>query len=168
MERGSQGFTLIELLVVVLIIGVLATVALPQYRVAVARSHLGAIQSTVASLKQAEEAYFLYYGEYTQSTEDLDVDLPQCPKDAMWHDVAVCGSWMIDPVNGSAGNDLDKNTVRAAYCPHVTKGSKKWPDCEDEGEYYITYWLRYSSHPDKIECHANTPLGEKVCNSVIK
>ncbi len=167
MKTSRQyGFTLIELLVVVLIIGVLSAIVLPQYQLAVARSHMRSIQPTVVALKQAEEAYYLYYGAYTQSIEDLDVTLSQCPKDAMWHDVAVCGQWMIDPVNGSAGSELAKNSVRASYCPNVTKGTKKWPDCETEGDYYITYWLSYSLHPDKIECHANTPLGQKMCQSM--
>ena len=159
----KQAFTLIELLVVVLIIGILVSIALPQYNVAVAKSRLGSIQSAAATVKQAEELYYLYTGTYTNDMEDLDVDLPQCPKDDVWHNVPVCGGWLLDPIDGTPNNS--GSTVRIAYCPEIAKNKGKWDDCAAQADYYVIYWLHYSSHPDKIECHANTDLGTRVCHS---
>ncbi len=171
MNIPAQGaFTLIELLVVVLIIGVLASIALPQYKVAVAKARLAGIRSTIASIKQAEEVYYLSNGEYTNSVAVLDVDLPQCPKDAQWHDVAICGQWMIDPFNGSAPTIWDKSSIRAAYCPDVVAGTKKWADCEAQADYTVIHWLNYSNHPNEIGCEPKqgSDLGQKICKSMSK
>ncbi len=84
-ERGREwrksGFTLLELLVVVLIIGILAAVALPQYRRAVAKSRITEALITVRALKEAQERYYLTNDKYAIDLEELDVDV-QVPQGA--------------------------------------------------------------------------------------
>ena len=70
------GFTLIELLVVVLIIGILAAVAVPQYQKAVHKARLVEAFTLGKHFKDAEEVYFMSNGEYTDSFEELGVDFP--------------------------------------------------------------------------------------------
>ena len=53
----KRGFTLIELLVVVLIIGILASVALPQYNKAVEKSRMAEAWATVSSIENAIALY---------------------------------------------------------------------------------------------------------------
>ena len=55
----KQGFTLIELLVVVLIIGILSSVAMPQYTKAVKKARFTEVVSTMKSLEKARNLYVL-------------------------------------------------------------------------------------------------------------
>ena len=55
----KKGFTLIELLVVVLIIGILSSVALPQYTKAVKKSRVATLTPILKSMIEAGEAYLL-------------------------------------------------------------------------------------------------------------
>ena len=68
---NKKAFTLIELLVVVLIIGILAAVALPQYQKAVTKSRLAEVAIRVKSLEQAIDLYVLENGYPASGTVDL-------------------------------------------------------------------------------------------------
>ena len=70
---NNKGFTLIELLVVVLILGILAAMALPQYFKAVERSRMSEAVSLMASIAQAQQRKYLQINKYTTNYSGLDV-----------------------------------------------------------------------------------------------
>ena len=75
----NKAFTLIEVLIVVLIIGILAAIAVPQYQKAVIKSRLYALVPIVHSLRVAQENYYLNHGRYADSLEELDITPPEVP-----------------------------------------------------------------------------------------
>ncbi len=76
MLTNKKAFTLIELLVVVLIIGILAAVAVPQYKKAVYKSRVAEAVAMLKAIGQAQEAYYLANGVYTDDISKLDVEVP--------------------------------------------------------------------------------------------
>ena len=67
------GFTLIELLVVVLIIGILAAMALPEYGKAVERSRMTEAITLMNSITQAQRRKYMQTNRYTSSFVALDI-----------------------------------------------------------------------------------------------
>lgn len=73
-----SGFTLIEMLVVVLIIGILAAIALPQYNKAVAKSRFAEAFSNLRAIAQADEACRIGKGGNNEDCgiDELDIEIP--------------------------------------------------------------------------------------------
>ena len=72
---NKKGFTLIELLVVVLIIGILAAVALPQYFKAVEKSRASEALSVLGSLASAMERARLVRSDNTYPADFKELDI---------------------------------------------------------------------------------------------
>ncbi len=143
-KGGRNGFTLIELLVVVLIIGILAAVAVPQYQVAVKKAQLARLIPLVKTLKTAEEAYYLANGTYTVDLMSLDIQVPT------------------------------NNCTYSPEGYYFNCGEKKetwgiWGDTIQAGDSDIRY-LQFLDHTEgargQIVCYSRGDIARKVCKTL--
>ncbi len=146
--QNRVGFTLIELLVVVLIIGILAAVAVPQYQVAVEKSRYTQLMINTHTIKEANQLYYMANGKYSIDLNDLDLELSNCEiaADGRFCHLTIGGDCFIN----DGTTDGNGNLKAVAYC----------------GRKGLFYALRYNS--DERWCYAqpDNELANKVCRSL--
>ena len=137
MGTARAGFTLIELLVVVLIIGILAAIAVPQYFKVVEKGKFAESMEWINSLKGAQERYlakngFYYSGTYTSTSFDVNLGgLSNFSSGAL--SVTSTPDWTI-------------TLIRNAPCPVV----------------YTCYTVTYLAPPGTITCGGPTDCSQDL------
>ena len=160
----NKAFTLIEVLVVVLIIGILAAIAVPQYQVAVAKSRIAGYFPFVKSLIEAQEVYYLQNGEYVLNLKKLDIAIPESchfyEQQTSYYDHRVyCGDNIA--IDMAAYNALPEGKLSVVYCPNY---ASEWRQCATSPELYIPFYLHNSeTNPNEIHCIGVTDKGKSIC-----
>lgn len=93
---SKQGFTLIEIIVVVIIIGILASIALPKYQKTVEKARLA---EAIRLLKHIREAQLIYHTKYSAYANSID-NLPEVDSTNIDNDSRYFTSFWA--VNGSS------------------------------------------------------------------
>ena len=149
------GFTLIELLVVVLIIGILAAMAMPQYFKAVERSRMTEAVTIMDSIVKSQRRKYMQTNDYAHDFRGLDV----APKGATGHSYFTKG----DPVTGAGGNGFEiflamsDFTASGVLASRMVDGDRH----SDSLQYQYSLYRYYQS--DNTTCWGNNRAGEELC-----
>jgi len=145
-DHNVKAFTLIELLVVVLIIGILAAVALPQYQLATDKARYMEMVTVGKSLAQAVEMYYMANGSYPRRWEELDIEIPGCTEasDDLYN--LYCKNFTVDL------NDAN----------FVVWSSKT----NSLGVYGLLNYDFGNGSIGKFHCLATSARGKRVCKSL--
>lgn len=71
----KAGFSLVELTIVVVILGILATFAVPRFMSSVEKTKASEAFSYLAQIEGAQARYNTEHGKYANRTSNLDIDL---------------------------------------------------------------------------------------------
>lgn len=151
--NNKKGFTLIELLVVVLIIGILAAMAMPQYFKAVERSRMTEADTLLGSIAQAQRRKFLQTNRFATDYRGLDVS-PKGSTGALYYTKG-------NPTTGAGGNGFGVSLSGTAFDAGIATATRY----ADGATLQYAYSLSRYYQGDGVTCTADsaTSAGAELC-----
>ena len=149
------GFTLIELLVVVLIIGILAAMAMPQYFKAVERSRMAEAVTLMNSITQAQRRKFMQTNRYADSFEGLDVS----PKGARGERYYTKG----DSQTGAGGNGFLVLLSGRNFQDGLVAINRMFDGQIYSDSLQYQYGLNRYYQSDNVTCWGMNQAGRELC-----
>ena len=153
MQQNKQGFTLIELLVVVLIIGILAAVALPQYQVAVEKARLTQALSDMAYIKKMIDVKALECGYNYECIQQNGFDYLELGLKTEGTDYTFYfnDKWYYSldiSINLCRATEIGTNNRTDLFC--IGYGIGDWEDLPTASKF----------------CDSYSAIGNKICKSL--
>ncbi len=143
----NKAFTLIELLVVVLIIGILAAIAVPQYQKAVAKSRFTQLLIASKAIYDAQQVYILANGKRSLDLSALDINIEG-------------GSFTKRRTNN------DTIIFDWGSCNISLDSERKWIGCSLKKHPYIDY-SRDLLNKKQDWCCSTEKIGQELCQEAI-
>ena len=145
-----DGFTLIELLVVVLIIGILAAMAMPQYFKAVERTRMAEAVTLMDSVAKAQRRKFMQTNRYVINFEGLDV-FPKGATGERYYTKGRGGNgFLMDMTYSTFGSSQ-------VFAYRTADGSMY----SDSLQY--KYYLKRFYQSDNVSCEGINQAGRELC-----
>ena len=151
MIKTNKGFTLIELLVVVLIIGILAAMAMPQYFKAVERSRMTEADTLLGSIAQAQRRKFLQTNRFATAYTGLDVS----PKGSSGSVYYTKGN----PTSGANGNGFGVSLSGTGFTDGIARATRYAAGGNLQYEYSLSRYYQ----GDNVTCTAGAAAGQELC-----
>jgi general secretion pathway protein G len=125
-RKQDAGFTLIELMIVMVIIGILATLAIPSYVSAIKHAREAVLKEDLHVLRAAIDSYTMDKQKAPQSLDDLVTDgyLKVVPEDPMTHSK---DTWVTDSSDAMYSLDESEPGVNDVHSGSQDTGSDGQP-----------------------------------------